>query len=133
MSNSIVPNNVVNSCYADKRNSVVINYNGDIFKCTARDFTKAAREGYIDEQGELVWENDSLERRMNIKFKNKPCLSCKILPICNGGCSQHAMENLGKDYCMYDGDEAEKDKVVSAKISEIMRGSGKVSIPSIHT
>jgi uncharacterized protein len=113
------PNNVIDSCYADKRNSAVINYNGDVFKCTARDFTTEKRAGYINEIGELVWENDYLEKRMNSKFKNKPCLTCKILPLCNGGCSQHAIE-AEEDYCVYFGDENEKDKVVKAKIEEIL-------------
>ncbi|OWP61570.1 hypothetical protein CDA63_18680 [Hymenobacter amundsenii] len=81
------PNNVVSSCYADKKNSATINYNGDIFKCTARDFTTNSREGYIADSGEIVWENDSQIRRLNAKFNNKPCLSCRIMPLCNGGCS----------------------------------------------
>ncbi|MBN9284786.1 MULTISPECIES: radical SAM protein [Flavobacterium] len=117
------PNNVYDSCYADKRNSVVINYNGDIFKCTARDFETVNRAGYIDEEGGLVWENDYLERRMSAKFRNKPCLSCKIMPLCNGGCSQHAMEHgeEGNDYCIYYGDENEKNKVVNTKIQDIVR------------
>lgn len=115
------PNNVINSCYADKRNSVVVNYNGDIYKCTARDFTKASREGFINEDGSLVWENNSLEKRMSIKFKNKPCLTCKIMPICNGGCSQAAIESGDTDYCVYYGDENEKDKIIKYKIEEILR------------
>jgi uncharacterized protein len=113
------PNNVKESCYADKRNSAVINYNGDIYKCTARDFTKENRAGYINEYGELVWENNYLDRRMDAKFKNKPCLSCRIMPLCNGGCSQHAMEKAGEDYCVYLGDESEKDKVVKTIIDNI--------------
>lgn len=88
------PNNVKEFCYADKRNSAVINYNGDIYKCTARDFKRENRLGYITEEGQLIWENNSLENRMNSKFKNKPCLLCSILPICNGGCTQHALEHL---------------------------------------
>lgn len=120
VSSGEAPNNVAESCYADKRNSVVINYNGDIYKCTARDFTKAGREGYIDADGNLVWENDSLEQRMNIKFRNKPCLSCRLLPICNGGCSQHALEHQNDDYCIYDGDEGEKDRIVKLKVTEII-------------
>jgi uncharacterized protein len=115
-------NNVIESCYADKRNSAVVNYNGDIYKCTARDFTKPNRAGYINDSGELIWEDGYLEKRMDIKFKNKPCLSCKILPLCNGGCSQHAMERLGTDYCVYSGDENEKNKVVYAKIEELLNG-----------
>nr|WP_288836368.1 radical SAM protein [uncultured Flavobacterium sp.] len=117
----LAPNNVLDSCYADKRNSAVINYNGDIFKCTARDFTTVKRAGYLNTNGELIWENDYLEKRMNAKFQNKPCLSCRLMPICNGGCSQHALEALGgEDYCVYHGDENEKDKVVKSKIDEII-------------
>jgi uncharacterized protein len=115
------PNNVKHSCYADKRNSAVINYNGDLFKCTARDFTTIKRAGYLSDEGDLVWENNYLERRMNAKFNNKPCLTCKIMPLCNGGCSQHAMEHLGKgDYCVHYGDENEKMKIVKTKIDEIV-------------
>lgn len=117
----MAPDNVRDSCYADKRNSAVINYNGDIFKCTARDFTTVQRAGYLSEEGDLIWENNYLERRMSAKFNNKPCLSCRLLPICNGGCSQHAMESLGgDDYCVYYGDDNMKDNVVKSKIDEIV-------------
>lgn len=116
------PNSVLNSCYADKRNSVVINYNGDIFKCTARDFETKNRGGYINEDGELIWENDYNNRRMNAKFNNKPCLTCRIMPLCNGGCSQHAFEYLdtGNEYCVYNGDEKEKDKIIITKVKELV-------------
>ncbi|MBD0402558.1 radical SAM protein [Flammeovirga sp. EKP202] len=119
---SYAPNNVLDSCYADKRNSVVINYNGDIYKCTAKDYKKENREGFLNGHGDLIWENDFLERRMASKFKNKPCLSCRLIPICNGGCSQHALEFLSmeKEYCVYHGDEQEKNKVVEEKIREIL-------------
>ncbi len=121
VSGKYAPNNVKDSCYADKRNSAVINYNGDLFKCTARDFTTAKRAGYLNELGELIWENDYLNKRMNVKFNNKPCLKCRIMPLCNGGCSQHALEHLGgDDYCVYFGDENEKDKVIKSKIEEIL-------------
>ena len=117
----LAPNNVRDSCYADKRNSAVINYNGDLFKCTARDFTTVKRAGYLNDSGELIWENDYLEKRMSVKFNNKPCLSCRLLPICNGGCSQHALEALGeREYCVYFGDDKQKDDVVRSKIEEII-------------
>ncbi|WP_343674782.1 radical SAM protein [Chitinophaga sp.] len=116
------PNHVYESCYADKRNSAVINFNGDVFKCTARDFTQVKREGYLDNEGDIVWENNSLQRRMNAKFKNKPCLSCRIMPLCNGGCSQLAIEFMESvdDYCVYSGNENEKMRIVKNKIKEIV-------------
>jgi uncharacterized protein len=118
----MAPNNVVDSCYADKRNSAVINYNGDLFKCTARDFTTEKRAGFLSEDGDLIWEDDSLEKRMNAKFKNKPCLSCRLLPICNGGCSQHALDAIesGNEYCIYYGDDELKNDVIKSKIKEIL-------------
>jgi uncharacterized protein len=121
-SGGYAPNNVLDSCYADKRNSAVINYNGDIFKCTARDFLSANRAGYLNESGELIWENNYLDRRMEAKFNNRPCQTCRIMPLCNGGCSQHAMEKLGEDYCVYLGDEEEKSKVVRSTIQSILDG-----------
>lgn len=114
-------NNIRESCYADKRNSVLINYNGDIYKCTARDFTKENRSGYLKEDGILCWENDNLEKRMNIKFKNNPCLSCRILPLCGGGCTQHAIEREDIEYCLFKGGENEKDLLVKGKIDDILR------------
>ncbi|GAC1312002.1 MAG: radical SAM protein [Mucilaginibacter sp.] len=101
---------VRNSCYADKRNQSVINYNGDVYKCNARDFTKENREGVLLED-DILW-NDKMEERMSSKLKNKPCLECSILPICGGGCSQQAIEYRGKDYCVNNFDENKKKDIV---------------------
>lgn len=113
------PNNVISSCYGDKKNSVVVNYNGDIYKCTARDFTKKNRMGYLAEDGRLIWENDLDTIRLDSKFKNKPCLSCFMMPVCNGGCSQHAVEHGAEEeeYCIYDFDEDKKQQLVLDKFN----------------
>lgn len=107
--------NVRSSCYGDKKNSVVVNYNGDLFKCTAIDFMNTKRDGYLDHEGNLIWENGSLNKRLNVKFTNEPCLKCRILPICNGGCSQKHLYNNGKDFCVFDFSEKKKDKVILEK------------------
>ncbi|WP_181390662.1 radical SAM/SPASM domain-containing protein [Sphingobacterium athyrii] len=113
-----LPDNLRNSCYADKNNHAVINYNGELFKCTARDFKSGNSEGFIDENGSLIW-NETYYKRLDAKFKNKPCLSCSILPICNGGCSQVALENMDKDYCVYNFDENSKKRVVLEKFLKL--------------
>jgi len=105
---------VVNSCYADKRNSATINYNGDVFKCTARDFRGDSKEGSLDLNGEIKW-NEKHEHRLNSKFKNAPCRDCKILPLCGGGCSQQALEHEGLDYCIHNFDEDAKLQLVKNK------------------
>lgn len=109
-----LPDSVRNSCYADKKNHATINYNGQVFKCTARNFSKDAKEGILNEDGSISW-NQKFYDRIDSKFKNKPCLTCPILPICNGGCSQEAIEHKDEDYCMYNFDEQRKKEVVLNK------------------
>ena len=102
---------VQNSCYADKKNHATINYNGEAYKCTARDFTSESKEGILQEDGSIEW-NGKYHNRLEAKLKNKPCLECPILPICGGGCSQLAIENEGKDYCVHNFDENKKKQLV---------------------
>ena len=81
-----------NRCYGDKNNTAVINYNGDVFKCTARNFTKTHREGILSPEGEVIW-NEQNELRRSLNYGTTTCKRCKIYPICHGGCSQTKLEN----------------------------------------
>jgi len=103
------------SCYADKRNQATINFNGDVFKCTARDFKTENREGILMDDGNIQWNEKYIER-MNAKFKNPPCLKCSIMPVCNGSCSQKAIENKGKEYCVNSFDEKKKIDIIREKL-----------------
>lgn len=114
---NFVPDTLRASCYADKSNQATVNYNGEVFKCTARDFTTDKKEGVLNEDGEIMW-NGKYQERLDSKFKNPPCLKCSILPLCNGGCSQVAIENAGKEYCVYDFDEKVKNEIVLKKFME---------------
>ncbi|MBB3188340.1 radical SAM/SPASM domain-containing protein [Microbacter margulisiae] len=106
---------VRNSCYADKMNQATINYNGDVFKCTARDFIPESKEGILTEKGDIEW-NKKYYERMDAKFHNPSCLICKILPICNGGCSQQALEHKGREYCIHNYDENIKLDIIRDKL-----------------
>lgn len=105
---------VRNSCYADKKNQATLNYNGEVFKCTARDFESKSKEGDLNSDGKIEW-NEKYHDRLNSKFKNPPCLKCSILPICNGGCSQQAIEHKGVDYCIHNFDENRKLEIIKDK------------------
>ena len=82
-------------CYADKTNHIVVNYNGDIYKCTARDFTKKNSEGVINDNGDII-PNERYSRRMEVVYGNKTCRKCRIFPICHGGCSQDKLDHHNK-------------------------------------
>lgn len=82
----------VYACYADNYNQVVINYDGLLFKCTARPFTKNNSYGYISDDGALVWDIKKLIGRLCLKLPDS-CCNCKILPSCPKPCSQKLIEN----------------------------------------
>ncbi len=114
---------VRNPCYADVKNSVLVNYNGDLFKCTARDFISENRSGYLDETGKLIWENDSLNKRTKVKFINKDCQICRIAPLC-GGCSQYILDQRGKDFCVLNHNQEEIDEKILTRFDElVLRGN----------
>lgn len=106
--------NFKSPCYADKKNHATINYNGEVFKCTARDFNSSSKEGDLLENGIIKW-NEKYSTRLDAKIKNTPCFSCSILPVCGGGCSQISIENSDVDYCVKDFDENKKLNVVKNK------------------
>lgn len=106
---------VRNPCYADKKNEMIVNYNGNIYKCTAIDFDKEERYGYLNEKGVVIWEENKHQKRLNTLFSNPNCFNCRIAPICGGGCSQNALKNSGVKYCLLNNDEELKDKLILDK------------------
>ena len=64
--------------------------------------------------------NNLYEKRMAVKYSNPSCLECKILPICNGGCSQHKLEANSQTWCYYNISEEEKDKRVISSLKELV-------------
>ncbi|WP_255499301.1 radical SAM/SPASM domain-containing protein [Dysgonomonas sp. HDW5A] len=112
-------------CYADIQNSAVVNFNGDLFKCTARNFDTVNRVGYLDESGIPVWDSDKIEKRERAKVLNKKCLSCRILPVCKGGCSQHRLEADGGEYCIYNFDDNLIDQTIEMNLNRLVNLKSK--------
>ncbi|MCC8147245.1 MAG: radical SAM protein [Bacteroidales bacterium] len=106
-------------CYADRQNSVVINYNGDLFRCTARDFTNKNREGMIDKSGNLLW-NEKSQKRDSIKYGNEFCMDCDIYPLCHGTCSQNKLESNLVNGCYCHLQEKDKKEIVEKRIKTLL-------------
>lgn len=98
-------------CYADKRHSAVINYDGRIFKCTAIDFDKKKEDAILtDHPLENLYA--AFDSRIAKRFANPLCQKCRILPLCNGGCSKHVDQAGDKtDYCLHPSEEDKDNKV----------------------
>lgn len=109
-------NYVWDSCYADKKNSAVINYNGDVYKCTARDFSTANREGYLSSNGEIIWNLDKYRLRRTIRLSRTECQQCRIAPLCGGACAQKQIERQNNSLsCLLGYTEEIKDQIILDK------------------
>lgn len=109
-----------NVCYANYENSVVINYDGSLYKCTARDFTPESNEGVLQEDGTLVW-NEKYLRRMNLKYANRMCQACKIFPICSGGCSQDQLEGDNANGCVRGRSPEDQMDIIKKRVEAITK------------
>lgn len=110
--------NVYGRCYADKTNSIVVNYDGQLYKCTARDFTVENSEGVINDDGTISW-NEKYYKRMAIRDGNSMCLSCRIYPLCHGGCSQFKLESKIETGCIKNLSEENKNELLEKRIRDI--------------
>ena len=80
-------------CYADLLQQAVINYDGKVFKCTARDFSTHKADGVLQSNGEIEWDKSIICKGLgNATFENEFCISCELLPACMGPCSQKMIE-----------------------------------------
>lgn len=109
----------ISRCYADKDNHIVINYNGDVYNCTARDFNSENKEGILSIDGQLEW-NEKKSLRNTIKYGNETCSMCTIYPLCHGDCSQFKLESLNKTGCIRNYSEEYKIKIVEDRIDYLL-------------
>lgn len=107
-----------NRCYADTPNHIVVNYNGYIYNCTARDFTIMNREGLLTDDGAIEWEPRYYERR-KVVYGNNTCRKCRIFPICHGGCSQNKLET-GNKGCIKGYTKSDIERVLEKRVSLIL-------------
>lgn len=110
---------VRNSCYGDKRNYLLVNYDGGVYLCTARDFDDAHRAGTLQEDGTVAWRDNAHECRLAAKFSKPVCHTCRIAPICGGGCCTQALEHPEPDKCIYGYTEEQKDAMVANRFEQL--------------
>ncbi|MBD5309238.1 MAG: radical SAM protein [Bacteroides sp.] len=84
------------SCPAEVKSHMIVNYDGDLFRCNGRTLSKSTREGYLSQEGDPVWDPIiQAKRQGKATFENSECLDCVMLPQCMGPCSQKIIEQNG--------------------------------------
>lgn len=114
LSDGIYQSAINSICYADSPDSVVINYNGDVYKCSAQDFIPELREGVLDLDGNITY-NERYSDRMHSRFYHEACYDCRILPFCHI-CSQKKITQFLQSTCPIKMTEQGKMAVIRDRI-----------------
>jgi uncharacterized protein len=84
---------IAHACLANRMNSLVIDPDGDIYKCWTEIGDKSARIGNV-----VDFEQQGKDERMHEMrwvawepFDYPDCVECKVLPVCMGACGYLAM------------------------------------------
>lgn len=105
-----------NRCYSDRFHHYAINYDGNVFKCTAQDYGKDKVIGKLMPDGNILWNMALLSKLFAYStFENERCLRCKSLPICMGPCitKNYDARQHGTDIpCMFQNAEFSLDSYI---------------------
>lgn len=104
------------ACFLDKKNSYVINYDGYVHKCVARDYKNPL--GELNSDGEIIFNKSYSNRDV---FKVEKCLKCKELPLCFGPCNQNVIEKKDIDnFCKLNEKETSINDYIIRRANEIL-------------
>ena len=102
-------------CYADSFYHWVINYDGNVFKCSARDYSPSLVAATIGDNGQLVFNPIVYDYFSDYTFDNEQCLKCKRLPLCYGPCVQKRYETLKQHkefHCLHESAEISLEQYI---------------------
>lgn len=90
-------------CFAERRNQVLFNYDGKIFKCTTiPSFDDENTLGTLDlNSGKISW-NKSRTDNWYADMQTKYCKECKWFPVCLGVCNRQLIVHQGEHICTFD-------------------------------
>ena len=80
-------------CYSDRFFHRVINYDGKVFKCSARNYDDDLCIAVLNDDGTMSFNHNLISKMFSDStFRNDKCLNCNMLPLCYGPCIQKYYE-----------------------------------------
>lgn len=111
-------------CYADNYYHRAINYDGKVYKCTARDYSDDLVLGTLNNDGTIQFNYELLCKMFgDATFRNDKCMTCKKLPLCFGPCIQKYYEiKIGKKpfQCLYEHAEISLEEYIQQRAQTIV-------------
>ena len=60
----------------------------------------------------VIWNQQKLNYRTNIRLSKQICRNCRIAPLCGGTCAQRILENPNENECTRKLSDEAKDRIV---------------------
>lgn len=108
------------TCYTENSEQFVINYDLNVYKCTARDFTEDYIVGKVLKDGSFIPNNLFLKYYTTASpALDENCVRCNLLPSClnSGSCLQKKVEGV-KTKCYYGLIEKEVINMIRRRIQQ---------------
>lgn len=87
-------------CYAERESQYIVDFKGDVFKCSVADFSPEKRVGAIDANGRFVADEANWNEWFSLSPIENKCVECTFLPLCMGGCRKDRIEHKATgSYC----------------------------------
>lgn len=86
-----LPENLRHSpCVFDREDAYVVDPYLDLYNCWEFLGQKDKKVGYINKNGEMVFNYEYYEQMSRNPLEFEECRDCKFLPLCGGGCAAYA-------------------------------------------
>lgn len=126
---------IVRKCYVDRIYHAEINYDGKVYRCTARDYSDKYVMGELSDSGEIKWNEEKMAKQYaKATFENDMCLKCKYLPLCMGPCSQKIVETpkeILSQICYLSYAEVKPESVIVDYYEQKMKGLDDIQVYAI--
>jgi uncharacterized protein len=79
-------------CYAEREHQYIINFDGNVFKCSVGKFSSEGCVGRLLSDGRMERYDSEWAHWTSGELFSQKCYSCAYLPMCMGGCRKMRMQ-----------------------------------------
>lgn len=108
-------------CPQEFNNNLSVNYDGNIYRCTAVDPCENNKDGVLLPDGTIRWE-ESYYKWNDVKYGNGTCRRCELFPLCHGGCTRDKLR-LNADKCVFGYNEQSRKNIALGRLKTLLRNS----------
>ena len=120
-------------CFADRRNQITINFDGNIYKCTTiKRFDNDNALGQLDcNNGNVIWDESKIAYLSNEGIPSG-CHTCQMFPSCGGPCRKKTPGWKDEDCFLKSQRMSMEEYALIQFKAEMTKGESSEQVPQRH-